>query len=121
VLEAQLRRIINVLILAAAALREVLAFRFDAFWRGGYDTRQLRPRKILFDLGDFRLNHFTDNDERHEDDEIIQPPDTFPAKGEVVDGQGDFIRQFERHAFRLGILPDGKSLFTRPRSERRGK
>ncbi len=89
------------LILAAAALREVLTLRRDAFRRRCDDAQQFRPRKILFDLGDFDLDRFADDDERHEDDKIIQPTDTFAAKREVVDGQGNFIRQFERHAVRL--------------------
>ena len=100
-LEAQLRRVFDVLILAAAALGEITAFRRDALGRRFFHLQQFRPRKILFDLSDFHLDRFADDDKGHEDDEIINPPDAFAPERKVVNVQGDFIRNFERHAAML--------------------
>jgi hypothetical protein len=72
VLQPQLRRVINVLILAAAALAEVTAGRFDALRRRLNDAQQFRAGKILFDLRDFNLHDFADEHKRHEHDKGVE-------------------------------------------------
>ncbi len=110
-LEPQLRRVINVLILAAAALRKITAFRRDALRRRRDDAQQFRPCKILFDLRDFNFHRLAHNHERHEDDKIINPPDAFAAESKVVDDQGNLVADFERHAASLENKTRAKSLF----------
>ncbi len=112
-LEPQLRRVINVLILAAAARAEVSAFRRDALRRRCDDAQQLGPREILFHLRDFHLDRFADDDERHKNHKIINPPHALAAEREVVDGQVDLIADLERHPCMLVNFGAGKSLFTR--------
>ena len=41
--------------------------------------------------GKIRLNGFTDQNEWNEHHKLIHASDPFPAEGDVVDGQGDFI------------------------------
>ena len=96
----QLRRIINMLILAAAAFGEVAARRFNAFRRRLDDAQQLRAGKILFYLRDFNLHDFADKHKRHEHD-----------KGVRVEGRG-LARQSKQLCTRLSISSLGK--FTRP-------
>lgn len=109
--DAQLRRVINVLILATAACAVIFAFRRDTFRRSRDDAQQFRTRKILFNLGDFGLNCFADDHERHEDDEFFNSPDAFAAKCNVVDRYRNPVANFERHAGSLKNKTRAKSLF----------
>ncbi len=110
-LQPQLLRVINMLILAAAASAEITALRRNALRRRLNHAQQLRPRKILFDLGDFRFNDFASHDKRDEDDEIIHAPDAFAAEGNVEDGQGNFLACFEWHTARLRRSGEQKRFF----------
>ena len=97
VLQPQLRRIGDVLILAAAARAKITALRRDALRRRLLHAKQFCPRKILFDLGDFGLNGFADQHERDEHDEIVHAPDAFATERDVVNGQTKFVADVERH------------------------
>ena len=68
VFQSKLRGVINVLILAAAALAEVAARRFDTLRRRLHDLQKFRAGEILFDLRDFNLNDFADEHKWHEHD-----------------------------------------------------
>ena len=94
-LETQLCRVINVLVLAAAAHAEVAAFRRGALWRCCDDVQQSGARKILLHLRDFRLNGFAGDDEWYEHDQFIHAPDPFAAERDIVNRQINFIARFE--------------------------
>ena len=84
VLEAQLGRVVNVLILAAAAIREITAQRLDPFRRRLHNPQQPRARKTFFHLGDFRFHHLAHHHERDKDDKIFQPSHPFAAEGNII-------------------------------------
>jgi hypothetical protein len=72
VLETELDRVGQVLVLAAAALAEVRAERFAPGRRGGLDdAEQFGPREALLDFRDFRFHDLARGDERNEDDKIL--------------------------------------------------
>ena len=100
-LEPQLRRVVDVLILAAAARAEVAARRLDALRRRLHDAQQPRARKILFHLRDFHFDGFADQHERHEHDKIVHAPDAFAAERDVVDGQTQTVADLQWHKRRL--------------------
>ena len=72
VFQPQLRGVINVLILATAALAEVAARRFDALRRRLNDAQKFRAGKILFDLRDGNLHDFADEHKWHEHDKGVE-------------------------------------------------
>src|SRR5438034_6117748 len=99
VFEPELRRVIDVLILAAAALAEVTARRRNAFGRGFQDSEQPRSRKLLFHFDDFDFDIFPHHDKRDEEDEVIHARQALAAEGDVANRDGESAP--ERGAWRL--------------------
>src|SRR6185312_15256399 len=87
VLDAQLRFVADVLVLAAAATAEIPARRLDALGRGHNHPRKPGPREVLFDFRDFRLHLLADKHEGDEHDKIFQARHAFTAERDVTDPQ----------------------------------
>ena len=85
VLYGQLRFVSDVLILAAAAIAEVLAERLNAVGRRVNDAEQFGATETFLHFGQFDFNGFAERDERNEDDEIFDARDAFTAESDVVD------------------------------------
>jgi hypothetical protein len=84
VFEPQLRRILQVLVLASAAFAKVTAQRLDPFSRRLQYPHQPGPGKLLLDLGNFSFDHFADRDPSNETDKAIMPSNAFPAESNVA-------------------------------------
>jgi len=112
-LEPQLRRVINVLILAAAALAKVTARRLDALRRRFFDLQQLCPRKMLFDLDNLDFGNFTHEHERDKYDKIVHAANALAAKRDVADGQTQPVADLKSHKGRLKGVKQKKSFFRR--------
>src|SRR5271157_4400503 len=89
-LEPELFRIGNVLILASAAIAEVAAWRRDALRGRLQDTQQTRPSETGFDLGQFHFHRFAARHKGDEDHKILPATDAIAAEGNVDDGQCQF-------------------------------
>lgn len=87
--DAKLRSVIQMLVLAAATIAEISAWRFDAVWRRLNDIQEAGAGKILFDLRDFGIDGFSQGDEGDEHDEFAQPPDPFASESDIVNAQAD--------------------------------
>ena len=72
------------LILTAPAGAKVAARRRHSLRRRLQHVDQARPAKPLFDLGQFHFHRFTGRHKRHKHH---HPPDPFPAKPNILDGQ----------------------------------
>lgn len=111
VFDSDLGLIIDMLILAPATSAEVRALGSHTLRRCLNDLDQFRPCKILFDLGDFSLNHLAERDERDEDYEILVAGDTLAAKGDVVDADGYPVTEDQIHRVRIRRIQAAKKLF----------
>jgi hypothetical protein len=80
-----------VLVLAAAALAEVRAERFDPVGGGGNDTKKPGPGEALLDLRDLRFHNLARGDEGNEDDKVLHPGDTFAPEGYIANRQGQLV------------------------------
>jgi hypothetical protein len=99
------------LVLAAAALSEVTARWLGPFWRGLFNTQQLRPRKMFFHLDDLGFNDFTNEHERNEHDKIVHTSDAFAAKRNVVNGQTQPLADLKWHKPSLKSAGRMKKIF----------
>ena len=98
VLEPELGRVGQVLVLAAAALAEVAAGRFDPL-RGRADhAQQPGPGESLLHLRDLRFHDFARSDERDEDDKILDARDAFAPEGNVAQSSRSTCRPSQTHA-----------------------
>jgi hypothetical protein len=103
VLDLQLKRVRQVLILASAALPEIPALRHNPLGRTLDDMNQARASKTLFDLSDFRLHNFTHGYKRYEYDQIRKTRHAFTAEGNIFNCQGDFFARNRTHRGSLSI------------------
>ena len=103
VFEPELRRVIDVLILAAAALSEVTARRRNAFGRGFQDSEQPRSRKLLFRFADFDFDFLAYHHERDENDEVIHTRHALAAEGDVANCDGESAPECGDCRFRYGV------------------
>jgi hypothetical protein len=87
VFELELGGVIEVLVLAAAAVSEVGAAGGDAVGCGLEDAEEMGAGEAFFNFGDFDFDDFAGDDEGDEDDEVIVTCDAFAAEGEVSDGE----------------------------------
>lgn len=85
VFDAELSGVVEVLVLATAAIAVVAAHGGDAIWRGLNDADELGAGEVLFDLDQFDFDGFAWGDEGDEDDEVLVASDAVAAVGEVVD------------------------------------
>ena len=90
-LELQLRRVVQRLPLAAAALLRVAAARRDAAGRGSDDLEGLRLGVRLAPLGHAREHVVAGYRSAHEHDELVQARDALPAVGERGDVELDGV------------------------------
>src|ERR1019366_7858764 len=67
VLEPELDRVIQVLVLAAAALTEVRTKGFDPVSGGGHDAKKPRPGEPFLHLSNLRFHYLAYSDERSEE------------------------------------------------------
>jgi hypothetical protein len=89
--EAKLDGVVQVLVLAAAALAEVWAERFHPVGRGTHDTKEPGPGEALLYFRDLRFDDLARSDEGNEDDKILHPGDTFSAEGDITNRQGQLV------------------------------
>ena len=85
------------LILAAAALAEVPAERFDPIRRGGNDAQEFGPRKSLLYLGNLRLYDFAHSYQGDENYKIIPSRHSFSPEGNIVHPQGQLVAPSQTH------------------------
>src|SRR5688572_28474810 len=76
VFDGELGFVRDVLILAAAAIAEVLAEWLNAIGRRREDAKEFGAGETLLHLGDFKFDFFPERDEWNEDDEIVDARDT---------------------------------------------
>ena len=74
----------QVLVLAATALAEVAAERFDPLGRRGQHAEKPGPREPLLHLRNFRLHHFAHSHERNKDDKILDARHPFAPEGNIA-------------------------------------
>jgi hypothetical protein len=91
----ELSGVIEVLILATAALTEVGTTRRDAVGGRFQDAQQACAGELFFDLGDFGVDDLAGDDKGDEDDEGVMAGDPFAAEREVVDGQLECIADLD--------------------------
>ena len=101
VFQAKLRRVIHVLILAAATIAEIAARRLDALRRRPRYALQAGAGKIFLHLHDFRFHRLAHQHERHKYDKIIHARHAFAAERDVANGQSQLIANSQSHADRL--------------------
>src|SRR5581483_9848952 len=86
VLELKLRGIINVLVLATAAVAEIRTEWRHAVWRGSQNSQQARAGEAFLDLGDLDFHFFVHQDKWDKNDEIPDPRDSFATKADIING-----------------------------------
>jgi hypothetical protein len=89
--EAELGRIIQVLVLASAALSKIPAERFYPVWRRLHHAQEFCPCKVLFDFRDLGFNQFADRHPGDKEDKIIPPRHPLAAEGDVAYHQSQFV------------------------------
>jgi hypothetical protein len=80
-----------VLILAAAALAEVPAERFDPIRRGSKDADELRASKSLLHVNNFRFYDLARSYKGDENDKIIPSRHSFSPEGNIIHPQGQLV------------------------------
>jgi hypothetical protein len=95
--QAELGWIGQVLVLAAAALAEVLAERFDPFRRGSNNVEEFGPRESLLHVGNLCLHDFARRYEWDENNKIIQSRHSFSPEGNIIHPQGQFVTPSQTH------------------------
>ena len=90
-LDGQLMRVGDVLVLTTAAGAEMAADGFDTVRGRRQDPQRSGSGKALFDGGDFHFDLFTVDHEGYEHDEILHPPHAFAAKGNVGNAQHQLV------------------------------
>jgi hypothetical protein len=98
VLEPELEGVVQVLVLAAAALAEVRAEWFDPVGGGSHDTKKPGPGEALLYFRDFSFHDLARSDKGNENDKILRPGDAFATEGNIVNRQGQLVAQSEAHA-----------------------
>jgi hypothetical protein len=101
VLQVELGGVGQVLILAATALAEVRAQRFDSLWRRLNYAEESGPRKPPLQFRYFCFHHFTPSYERDENDKIFHPGHPFAPEGNIANRYGQFVAQSQTHANEL--------------------
>ena len=96
-LDAPLRLVIDVLILASAAFAKVLAFGIHSVGRRRDDLQQARAREIAFTLGDFYQHQFADNHKWHEHHKAVHLADPIAAKSHVGNLNFQPVTDIERN------------------------
>jgi len=97
-LHAQLRPVLHVLVLAAAAPAEVRARRRHTLRRRLDHPQQPGAREILLHLHQLRLDGFANERERDEHNKIIKTANAFAAERDVRNCQLDCLTNNQRHA-----------------------
>ena len=87
VLEFQLARVGDVLILAAGALGVKFTARRNPVGRGGDDPHEVGRSEPFADIHNLDFDAFARDDKRNEDHKVIETTDTVAAKGNGVDFQ----------------------------------
>ncbi len=105
VLEPQLRRVINVLILAASARAEVTALRLNPFGGGGADAHQTGPAEILLQFKQLHLGLLTGDHEGNKDHEVVQPGHPLTAEGQVLNFDDVLLSYRQRGRISLDHVP----------------
>jgi hypothetical protein len=87
VFEAQLRGVIDMLVLASPAISEIWARRGHT-GGGGFDyPKQAGPRKPFFNFNNFDLDYLSGQDEWNEHDKILVTSHAFSAKSNIGYGE----------------------------------
>ena len=97
-LEFELIRIGDVLILTTAAIAEIPALRSDAIGRWLDDPNEPGARKAFFCFGNFSFDKFADQNKRNEDDKIFDSRDTFTTECDVGNGEGQVFANGGTHS-----------------------
>ena len=97
VLEPELHGVIQVLILAAAALAEVRAKRLDPLGGGSHDTKKPRSGEALLYLRHFHFHDLARSNEGYEHDKFFRPADALATERNIVDRQSQLIAWCEAH------------------------
>lgn len=105
--DTELFRIGNVLVLTAAAIAKITAWRQNPLGGRFQNLDQLCPGKTGFDLRQFRFHFFAMRDEWNKDDKVAQPPHPFAAESDVVNDESDFLARSGKRLVH-GILSHGR-------------
>jgi hypothetical protein len=101
VFQFELMPVVNVLVLAAGALRVEWTARFDAVGRGGDDADEVGGGVAFFDFDDFDFDAFTAEDERDKDNETFDATDAVATERDISDFEFEALAGLEqgrRHA-----------------------
>jgi hypothetical protein len=96
--DAELFRVIKMLVLTASALTEVGAAGTDPAGGGFQDAEESGAGELFFDLSDFGFDDLTGDDEGDEDDQRLVSGNALAAEGEVFDGELEHIAEMNRGA-----------------------
>ena len=97
VLQFELRRIGDMLILAAAAIAEVTTLGSDPLGRWLNDSQKSSAGKTFFYFRDFDLDDFADLNERNEDDKIFDSRDSFTTECDIGNSEGQVFANSGTH------------------------
>src|SRR5678816_4098964 len=105
VLDFQLRRVSNMLVLAPTALPEITTLRLNAIGGRAHHPQQARTAKSLFDIGDLDFHRFSENHEGNEHHEIVDSRNPFTSEGDVANFNSQLIAFIGTH------LGDARGLY----------
>jgi hypothetical protein len=85
------------LVLAASALTEVAASWFDPIIGRSQNTEHASPGESLLRFSDFRFYDFAWSNEGNKHHKTVHPADTFPTKGNILNGHRQLVTHSEAH------------------------
>ena len=94
-LDLELERVIEVLILAAAARTEVTALRFNAVGPRRKHLQQLRATELFLHLDHLGAHAVTGRDERDEQHEVVHPRHALAPERDVRDVEFELLARLE--------------------------
>jgi hypothetical protein len=115
VFKTNLSRVIQVLILAAPALTEIMAARLNSLRRWLNYPQQFCTAKVLFDFCDLRLDDLAYGYPRDEKDKIMLSSHPFATEGDVAHRQSQFVAYVGTHGGTVRKKRGGKKKFFKPR------
>ena len=110
-LDLQLSRVFEVLVLATAAVAKILTARLDSIWRGVTNAEQPRASKLFLDLRNFCLDDFSEGNKGNKDDQVLKTGHSFAAEGNIFNREGYFFAERRRHRESLNLMRAGRKQF----------
>jgi len=108
VLDFQLDRVGNMLVLATTALPEISAPGLNSIWGRDRYPQQTCAAESLFYLDHLDLHRFSEMDERNEHHEILDTSNTFTSEGDVANCHGQLIACIAAHGEMLESCARGR-------------